>query len=212
MNVLLLGASGRIGQRIANEHLERGHEVTGVSRSGKIDMIDDPDFTMVAADATDPDEIAELAEGHDAVESALGPSDDDGVETLVAMAEALVTGLRRTDVDRFVWTGGAASLRVGPDRKLVETDEFPDELVPIGEAHIETLKMFRDVADLQWSYITPPAQIEPGDRTGKYRTSEGHLVVDEDGDSHISMEDFAIAFVDEVETDDAVHTHLAVGY
>jgi putative NADH-flavin reductase len=212
MNVLLLGASGRIGQRIANEHLERGHKVTGVSRSGAIDTIDDPDFKMIGGDATDPDEIAALAEGYDAVESALGPSEDDSVETLVAMAEALVTGLRRTDVDRFVWTGGAASLSVGPDTKLVETDEFPDELVPIGEAHIETLKIFRDVTDLQWSYVTPPAQIEPGERTGEYRTSEGQLVFDEDGDSHISMEDFAIAFVDELETGGAIHTQLGVGY
>jgi putative NADH-flavin reductase len=212
MNVLLLGASGRIGQRIANEHLDRGHTVTGVSRSGELDTIDHANFTMVAGDATDPDEIAHLAAGHDAVESALGPSDNDGVETLVAMAEALVEGLRRTAVDRFIWTGGAASLSVGPDTKLVETNEFPDELVPIGEAHIETLEIFRDVTNLQWSYITPPAQIVPGERTGQYRTSEGQLVVDEEGESHISMEDFAIAFVDEAETDDAIHTHLAVGY
>lgn len=212
MNVLLLGASGRIGRRIVNEHLERDHQVTGVSRSGEIDTIDDPKFKMVAGDATDPDEIAELAEGHDAVESALGPSDDEAVETLVAMAEAVVEGLRKTDVDRFVWTGGAASLRVGQNRKLVETNEFPNELVPIGEAHIETLEIFRDVTDLQWSYITPPAQIEPGKRSGEYRTSDGRLVVDEDGDSHISMEDFAIAFVDELENDDAIHSQLAVGY
>ena len=212
MNVLLLGASGRIGQRIANEHLNRGHKVTGVSRSGEIDTFDDPDFEMVAGDATDPETVAELAEGHDAVESALGPSDEDGAETLVTMAEALIEGLRQTDVDRVVWTGGAASLSVGPDTKLVETDEFPDELVPIGEAHIETLEMFHTVTDLEWSYITPPAQIEPGERTGEYRTSEGQLVIDENGDSHISMADFAIAFVDELENEDAVYTQLAVGY
>ncbi|ELY86491.1 NAD(P)-dependent oxidoreductase [Natrialba taiwanensis] len=212
MNVLLLGASGRIGQRITNELLEGGHEVTGVSRSGEIDGIDDTDFKAVAGDATDPDEIAGLAESHDAVASALGPSGEEGVEILPEMAEALIEGLRQIGVDRFVWTGGAGGLNVGPDTKLVDTDEFPDELVPLAEAHIDAFEIIRDVDDLQWSYIAPPAQIEPGERTGEYRTSEGQLVASEDGESYISMEDFAIAFVDELENDDAIHTQLAVGY
>lgn len=212
MNVLLLGASGRIGQRIANELLERGHEVTGVSRSGEIDEIDDADFKAVAGDATDPDEIAELAEGHDAVASALGPSGEEGVEIVPEMAETLIEGLRQTDVDRFVWTGGAGGLNVGPDTQLVETDEFPDELVPLAKAHIDAFDIIRDVDDLQWSYVAPPAQIEPGERTGEYRTVEGQLVANEDGESYISMEDFAIAFVDELESGDAIHTQLAVGY
>ncbi|WP_224270709.1 NAD(P)-dependent oxidoreductase [Haloprofundus salinisoli] len=209
MNVLLLGASGRIGQRIANELLERGHEVTGVSRSGEID---DADFKAVAGDATDPAKIAELAEGHDAVASALGPSGGEGVEIVPEMAEALIEGLRQTDVDRFVWTGGAGGLNVGPDTQVVETDEFPDELVPLAEAHIDAWEVIREVDDLQWSYIAPPAQIEPGERTGEYRTAEGQLVASEDGESYISMEDFAVAFVDELENSDEIHTQLAVGY
>ncbi|WP_226008354.1 NAD(P)-dependent oxidoreductase [Natrinema salinisoli] len=212
MNVLLLGASGRIGHRIANELLERDHDVTGISRSGEIDKIDDADFKAVAGDATNPDEIAELAAGHDAVASALGPSGDEGAEIIPKMAEALIEGLRQTDVDRFVWTGGAGGLNVGPDTQLVTTDEFPDELVPLAEAHIDAWEVIRDVDDLQWSYIAPPAQIEPGERTGEYRTAEGQLVANEDGESRISMEDFAVAFVDELENNDAIHTQLAVGY
>ncbi|GAA0270124.1 NAD(P)-dependent oxidoreductase [Halobacterium noricense] len=212
MNVLLLGASGRIGQRITNELLERGHEVTGVSRSGDIDGIDDPDFEAVAGDATDSDEIAELAEGHDVVASALGPSGEESVEILPEMAETLIEGLRQTDVDRFGWTGGAGGLNVGPDTQLVETDDFPDELVPLAEAHIDGFELILDVDDLQWSYVAPPAQIEPGERTGEYRTAEGQLVAGEGGESYISMEDFAIAFVDELENGDSIHTQLAVGY
>ncbi|WP_222912721.1 NAD(P)H-binding protein [Natrinema sp. SYSU A 869] len=212
MNVLVLGASGRIGQRITNELLKHSHEVTGVSRSGEINTINDPDFKAVAGDATDPDEIAELVEGHDAVASALGPSGEESVEILPEMAEALIEGIRQTDVDRFVWTGGAGGLNVGSDIKLIETDEFPDELVPLAEAHIDAFEIIRGVDDLQWSYIAPPAQIEPGERMGEYRTSEGQLVASEDGESYISMEDFAIAFVDELENDDAIHTQLAVGY
>ncbi|MFC6725985.1 NAD(P)H-binding protein, partial [Halobium palmae] len=53
MDVLLLGASGRIGRRIATELLSRGHTVTGVSRSGSVEDVDDPAFTVVAGDAAD---------------------------------------------------------------------------------------------------------------------------------------------------------------
>lgn len=66
--------------------------------------------------------------------------------------------------------------------------------------------------DLQWSYVAPPAEIEPGERTGEYRAAEGQLVATEDGEGHISMEDFAVAFADELENGDAIHVQLAVGY
>ncbi len=213
MDVLLYGASGRIGQRITNELLERGHSVTGVSRSGNIDGIDDSGFEAVAGDATDADEIATLADGHDAVASALGPSEGEDVDVLSEMANALIEGLRDAGVDRLVWTGGAGGLNVGPDTTLIETDEFPDELVPLAQAHIDAFQnIISEVEDLQWSYIAPPALIEPGERTGEYRTAEGQLVATDDGESYISMEDFAVAFVDELESGDAVHTQLGIGH
>ncbi|QLK25006.1 NAD(P)H-binding protein [Natrinema zhouii] len=212
MNVLLLGASGRIGRRITNELLERGHDVTGVSRSGDIDGIDDSDFEAVAGDATDSDEIADLAAGHDAVASALGPSEDEDDDVLVAMAEAVVEGMREAGVDRLVWTGGAGGLKVGPDTRLIETEDFPEEWKPVARAAIDAFGVFQDADDLEWSYVAPAALIEPGERTGEYRTADGELVADEDGDSYISMEDFAVAFVDELESADAVHTYLGTGY
>ncbi|WEL28666.1 NAD(P)-dependent oxidoreductase [Haloferax volcanii] len=212
MNVLLLGASGRIGTRIANELLNRGHAVTGVSRSGEIDGVDDPDFSAVAGDATDADQIARLAAGHDAVASALGPSDDESPEVLVEMLDAVVDGMRRASVERLVWTGGAGILNVGPDTRLIDSPEFPEEWKPVASAAIEAYGLLEDADDLEWTYVAPAAFIEPGERTGEFRTARGELVADEDGESRISMEDFAIAFADELESGDAVHEQLAVGY
>lgn len=212
MDVLLFGASGRIGRRIADELLDRDHDVTGASRSGEIADVEHPDFEAVAGDATDPDEVARLAEGRDAVASALGPSDDSDVGVLTEMATGLLEGLDRTDVDRLVWVGGAGGLNAEPGTKFVETDEFPDEIEPIARAHIDALEILREADDVDWSYLAPPAVIEPGERTGEYRTAAGKLVADEDGESYISMEDYAVAFVDELENDDAIHTQLGVGY
>ncbi|WP_459192141.1 NAD(P)-dependent oxidoreductase [Halosimplex sp. J119] len=212
MNVLLLGASGRIGQRVANELLDRDHSVTGVSRGGEVEGVDDPAFTAVAGDATDAGAVARLAAGHDAVASTLGPGEDEDPAVLSEMIEATVEGLRRAEVDRLVWTGGAGGLSVGPDTRLVETDEFPDEWEPLARAAIDAYELLEDADDLEWTYLAPAALIEPGERTGEYRTAEGELVADEEGDSYISMEDFAIALVDRLEEGDAVHTYLGTGY
>jgi len=211
MRVLLLGASGRIGHRIADELLGRGHAVTGVSRSGEIADIEDEAFSAVAGDATDPDDVAKLAAGHDAVASALGPSEDEDADVLVGMAEAVTEGMRRAGVSRLVWTGGAGGLNVGPDTLLVETEEFPEEWEPVARAAIDALGVIEG-SGAEWTYVAPGAMIEPGERTGEYRSKEGELVADEEGESYISMEDFAIAFVDELENGNHIEKRLGVGY
>jgi len=212
VNVLLLGASGRIGQRVATELLERGHSVTGVSRSGTVDGVADEDFVAVAGDAADPDQVAHLATGHDAVASGLGPAEEESPEVLPELMEAVVEGLRRASVDRLVWTGGAGGLSVGPDTRLVETEAFPDEWEGVALAATDAYEVLSEAEDLEWTYLAPAALIEPGERTGEYRTAEGELVADEDGDSYISMEDFAVALADELEDPQGVHTYLGTGY
>ncbi|MGB9987657.1 NAD(P)-dependent oxidoreductase [Salarchaeum japonicum] len=211
MRVLLLGASGRIGHRITDELLDRGHTVTGVSRSG-VDDIEGEDFTSVVGDATDPDQIARLAAGHDAVASALGPAGSETPDVLPEMMDAVLAGLRRADVDRLVWTGGAGGLHVAPDTLLVDTDEFPDDWEGLARAAIDALRRLREAEDIEWTYVAPAAMIEPGERTGEYRTSVDELVADDDGESYITMEDFAVAFVDELENEAFVHENVGVGY
>lgn len=186
--------------------------MTGVSRSGDGAGLDHPGCEAVSGDATDADDVARLVDGHDAVASALGPSSDEDVDVLSEMAAALVDGIRRTDVSRLVWTGGAGGLLVGPDTMLLETDEFPEEFGPLAAAHVDALEVIRGADDVEWSYLAPAAVIEPGERTGDYRTAEGYLVADDEGESYVSMEDFAVAFVDEVERGDAIHAQVGVGY
>lgn len=212
MNVLLLGASGRIGQRTADELLRRDHDVTGVSRGGTIDGIDDPDLTAESGDATDPEQVAELAAGHDAVVSALGPSRGDSPDILSEMIESVIAGMRETGVDRLVWTGGAGGLHAAPDTQLINTEAFPEEARPVAEAAIDAYERIEDIDEIDWTYVGPAAIIEPGERTGSYRSADGELIVDGEGTSYISMEDFAIALVDELEEDNAIHTYLGVGH
>ncbi|MFC7205025.1 NAD(P)-dependent oxidoreductase [Haloferax namakaokahaiae] len=212
MDVLLLGASGRIGQRITTELLDRGHSVAGVSRSGDFEGHPGDDFVAVAGDATNSGDIARLAADHDAVASALGPSGDESADVLPKMLDAVVEGMRRASVERLVWTGGAGILNVGPNTRLIDSDDFPEEWKPVASAAIDAYERLEDADDLRWTYLAPAALIEPGERTGDYRTAVGELVADDDGESYISMEDFAVAFVDELESSEGVHEKLGVGY
>lgn len=203
MDGLLLGVSGRIGSRTAAELIDRGHRVTGASRRGTVEGIENPALTTITADATDSADVAKLASAHDAVISALRPGEDDPPDVLPVMIESVIEGLRRANVERLIWTGG---LHVAPDTRLIETEDFPEAARPVAEAAIEADERIEEVAGLQWTYAGPATFIELGERTGSYRTAEGEFVTDEEGTSYISMEDFAIALVDILEEERAIHT------
>lgn len=201
MKILLFGATGMIGQRIAAELADRGHEVTGVSRSGG----------PVKGDLHD---AATLAKGHDAVVSAISPPRD-GTEPegpFLDAYRALIEGVRAAGVRRVIAVGGAGSLKVAPDLDLVDTPEFPDIYKGEALAQRSVLGLFRPVEDLDWTYISPAAEIAPGDRTGIYRIGHEDLLVDSEGRSFISAEDYAVAVADELEKATHPRQRITVAY
>ncbi|MFI9554525.1 NAD(P)-dependent oxidoreductase [Nonomuraea endophytica] len=189
MNILLIGASGMIGSRVAAEAANRGHEVTGVTRSGK-------DGTQ-AADAADVAAITALAKGKDAVVLSIAPPRD-GSEPeapLLAAGRAVLTALRAAGVDRLVVVGGAGSLEIAPGTRLVDTPDFPEIYKKESLSQAALLDVIRAEADdLRWTYISPAAEIAPGERTGAYRKGGDALV-----GPFITAEDYAVALVDELE-------------
>lgn len=217
MKVLLFGASGRIGQRIAAELHDRGHKVTAVSRNGTSGL-EKGRFSTVTCDATDADSIAEIADGHDVVASALGPGKRisrgvyDNTKALPGMARSLVEGCRLAGIDRLIWTGNASGLKVTPGKRVVDTFSIPRDWRPLALAHVDAYEVIRQEDNIKWTSVTPPLVIEPGERTRRYRTELGALVMDRNGRSYISMEDFAVAFCDELDHGHAIHYQLGVGY
>jgi putative NADH-flavin reductase len=205
MRVLLFGASGTIGQRIAAELASRGDQVTGASRTGRSPS---PDIPAVTVDATDPGAVAAAAEGYDAIASALhiDPSN------AVAVTHGLIEGARRAGVRRVIFVGGAGSLKVPGGVDLVDSPGFPDALKPIALAHRDALNIIRQVNDLDWSYLSPSAEITAGQRTGRFRLGDDDVLVDADGNSHISAEDYAIAYADELHQSNAIRRRITAGY
>ncbi|NLU68691.1 NAD(P)H-binding protein [Streptomyces sp. HNM0574] len=219
MRILLLGATGMVGSRIAVEALRRGHDVTAVSRSGRSpDSVHDTEpeavLASVAADVTDREAVAQLAEGHDAVVSALAPPRDGSEPTqpFLAAYRSVIEGVREAGVGRLVVVGGAGSLEAAPGRELVDTPGFPTAYKPEARAHRDLLVLCRSVVDLDWTYISPAAEIAPGERTGRFRVGGDRLLTDTEGNSRISAEDYAVALVDELEQDAHPRTRICVAY
>ena len=152
---------------------------------------------MTGSDVTSPESVAGVAEGADAVVSAVKVRGDG--YTLADVARSLVEGLRRARVARLVVVGGAGSLEVAPGVRLVDTPEFKTEWKPEALDHADALSFLRTVDDLDWTFVSPAAYIHPGSRTGSYRLGGDQLLVDENGNSEVSAEDYAIAIVDLLE-------------
>ena len=204
MRIVLFGAGGNIARRIAREALGRGHPITAVVRDpSKFQPYDDR-LTVVKGDATDAESVAHVAAGGDAIVSALSPRPGGNgrpASSLTAAAHALIAGAKQAGVHRLVIVGGAGSLEVLPGRQLVDSPDFPAGYKPEALAQRDALEVYRrEAGDLDWTYISPAGEIEPGRRTGTFRTGGNQLLVDAKGHSRISYEDYAAALVDELDT------------
>jgi len=190
MRITVYGASGMIGSRVAAEALARGHQVTGVTRSGG----DLPaGATGVRGDADDADLAKNLAAEADVVVSAIGPSRTGGDrrEYLAALRN-----LSETIGDsRLIVVGGAGSLLVGNGERLVDQPGFPEIYRAEALIAAEALEYFRGLGeDVDWTFFSPAPVIQPGERTGSYK-----IGVDSPAGDTVSAEDYAVALVDEIE-------------
>jgi putative NADH-flavin reductase len=202
-----------IGSRILNELAARGHRVLAVVRDPSR-VAAAPGVRAMGGDILNATEVARNLEGADAVISAYSPGQENA-ETLLAATEALLEGARRAAVARVLIVGGAASLFVAPGTTLLASGHLPKEWEAIATAHERTLQMLRSsetAADLEWTYFSPAAFIQPGQRTGKFRVGKDDLITDGQGQSRISAEDYAVALVDELENPKHIRQRFTVGY
>jgi uncharacterized protein len=212
MKIAVFGAGGAIGQAITGELLARGHTVIAVTRTCA--PIAGLVVQVATGDAADPASVAKLAAGQDAVVSATGPrrGTENAEDSLVGAAMGLIDGLRKAGLRRLVVVGGAGSLEVAPRIRLLDTPQFPPAARAEALAHARALEVYRDVEDLDWTYVSPAAVIGPGERTGAFRIGGDQLLADPAGNSRISIPDFAIAVGDLVERGEEIRRRITVAY
>ncbi|MFR9723664.1 NAD(P)-dependent oxidoreductase [Streptomyces sp. MS19] len=217
--IAVFGANGTIGRRVVREALDRGHAVVAVVRDpelyrGSVEPHDR--LTVEPGDVLDPASVSAVGRDADVLVSAVGGGDGPGHAALIEpSAQSLVAGLHALGgrAPRLIMVGGAGSLRTPGGAPVWDTPGLPDQVRQIMHAHGDALAYLRGItSELNWTYFSPAGTIEPGARTGEYRTGLDELITDADGDSRISAEDYAAALVDEIERPAHLNKRFTVGY
>lgn len=211
MNIALIGASGFIGSALLSEALARGHRVTAlVSNPQKLAA--QPNLTVVQADATDEAALAKQFAGLDAVISAFsGHAQADVYGYYMRGARAIIGAAKAAGV-RLLVVGGAASLEVAPGKQLFDSPDFPAQWKDTARGARDALALLREEKALDWTLLSPSAMIAPGERTGQFRLGTDQLLVGADGQSRISLADYAVAMIDELEKPAHSRRRFTVGY
>jgi putative NADH-flavin reductase len=200
MRIVIVGATGYVGSALLTEALARGHEVTALVRDPRR-LPQHPRLAAAAADLYDPAAVARAVGGHAAVLCAFSPGRDVADLRLRhrAGSAALLEGVRRAGVPRLLVVGGAGSLEVAPGLQLADAPGFPPEYRETALATRDVLELLRAEDQVRWTFLSPPAELVPGPRTGHYRLGGDTLLVDAQGMSRLSVADYAVAMLDELE-------------
>jgi len=213
MKVVMIGASGQIGAYIRDEALARGHKVTAIVRHPDKIAAQDPRLSVVKADIL-KDKVDELVKGHDAVISAYNPgwSNPDIYNEQIEGYKAIISGVKKSGIKRLLVVGGAGTLEVAPGVQLLDKASFPENIKGGVLATREVLYVLREEKELEWTFLSPPASIAPGERTGHYRVGKDQLLKNKEGESKISTQDYAVAMLDELENPQHIRERFTVAY
>ena len=213
--VVLIGATGFVGSILLNELLNRGHQVTAIVRNAAKVIVHNNNLTVAEADITDSQTIKNLCLGKDAVISAYSPgwtSPDIYNETL-RIYPLILNTVKASGVKRLQIVGGAGTLFCAPGLRVIDSGAIPAEIMggvkSLGEFYLNTLMNEKEI---DWVFFSPAGTLEPGERTEKFRLGKDDLIVDEKGYSHISVQDYAMAMVDELEQENHHKERFTIGY
>ena len=210
MKVALYGATGKSGSRILTELVSRGHQVTAIVRDPSKLPNPGPGVVVKQDDLSDPRKIAAAINGAEVTISAYAPPQDDS-DQIVDVTRRQVDAIKLAGNSRLLVVGGAGGLNVAPGVTLIDSGFLPDAYQPIAKAHLKALNVLRQ-STIDWTYLAPAAYFTPGERTGTFRLGKDDLIADAQQQSRISMEDYAIALVDELEVPKHRRERFAVGY
>ena len=214
-NVLLIGATGFVGSAVLNELVSRGNKVTTVVRNieklAKSDLVN-----AVKEDVANVDAIAKLAEGKDAIISAYNPgwTNPDIATLITENYPKILEAAKKSGVERLLIVGGAGTLFCAPGLRVVDSGAIPEEIMggvrPLGDFYLNTLM---NENDIDWVFFSPAGVFDQeGKKTGNYRLGKDDLIVDGEGNSHISVQDYADAMVNELEKPAHHKERFTIGY
>ena len=214
--VAVIGATGFVGTQVVKELANRGYFVNALARNtSKIE--ESENVKAIAVDVYNTSELSEILKGNDAVISAFNPgwTNPNIFEDFLKGAESIEKAVEESGVKRFITVGGAGSLYIAENLQLIDTPEFPTEIKPGAEAARQYLEMIKKNENLDWTFFSPAIEMHQGTagvRKGTYRTALENPVFDENGRSVLSVEDVAVALVDELENNQFVKQRFTAAY
>src|SRR5664280_85018 len=213
--IVLIGASGFVGSAILKEAIDRGHKVTAVVRHPeKITMVN-KNLAVIQSDVSSSAAVTEVSKGADAVISAYNPGwkNPDIAKETTLVYKAIIEGVKKSGVKRFLVVGGAASLFISPGKKLMDAGIIPESFQPAVRALADVYRVdLMAEKSLDWVFFSPAGIIEQGLRTGKFRLGKDDLIVNKTGESKISVQDYAVAMIDELEKPAHHQERFTIGY
>jgi hypothetical protein len=213
--IVLIGASGFIGSAILKEALERGHKVVAIVRNPEKIKISHKNLVVKQGDVSSAELVAELSKGANAVISAYNPGwkNPNITEETLKVYPKILEGVRIAGVGRFLVVGGAGSLFIQPGKRLMDAGIIPDSFLPPVKALASFyLDILTKEKSIDWVFFSPAGNIAPGERTGKFRLGKDDMVTDSEGKSNISVEDYAVAMIDELEKPAHHRERFTIGY
>jgi putative NADH-flavin reductase len=203
-HIAIIGATGRAGGRLLEEALRRGHTVTAIARKASAKLAGRDNVKAVDLDVLDGAALEKALAGHDAVFSA--------AHFATVPTAAVIGPVKRAGVKRLLVVGGAGSLFAAPGLKVIDTPNFPDAYRAEATAGGVFLDALRNEKELDWTFLSPSAEFVEGERTGKFRLGKDDLLTSAEDRSWITFEDYAIAFIDELEKPAHSRQRYTIGY
>lgn len=211
----LIGASGFVGSAILKELLSRGYEVEALVRNPENVKVNNPHLTVKKVDVADTKALAADLKGYDTIISAYNPgwTNPDIYNLTLQNYPRILEAAKEAGVKRLLIVGGAGTLFCAPGLRVVDSGAIPAEIMggvkSLGKFYLETLNNEKDI---DWVFFSPAGVLESGEATGTYRLGKDDLIVDSNGNSHITVGDYAKAMVDELDTPSHHKERFTIGY
>jgi putative NADH-flavin reductase len=213
--IVLIGASGFVGSALLKEALDRGHKVNAVVRHPEKITVVHKNLVIKQGDVSSEETVTEVSKGVDAVISAYNPGwrNPKIAEETTRSYKAILNGVKKAGVKRFLVVGGAGSLFISPGKRLMEAGLMPESFLPaiksLAEVYLVDLMAENSI---DWVFFSPAGILEPGLRTARFRLGKDDLIVNEKGESKISVQDYAVAMIDELEKPTHHRERFTIGY
>lgn len=213
--IAIIGASGFVGSALLNEALSRQLQIYAIVRNPLNINVTSLNLTVVKADVMDEENLTKILSHNDTVISAYNPGwkNPNIYDDTLKGYTHIINACKKANVKRLLVVGGAGTLYVEPNKTLIDTGTLPKAVLPgikgLAEVYYKYLKPEKD---LDWVFFSPAANLFPGQRTGKYRLGKDDMIVDGKGESTISIEDYAMAMLNELENPQHHKERFTIGY